>query len=66
MVLLRRGLKERRHESYSGLRIFQVLSVSFLSGLLWWHSDPSNIQDQVLDQQLITVAFEILKCIFSP
>ncbi|XP_057447944.1 ABC transporter G family member 21-like isoform X2 [Lotus japonicus] len=46
-VLLKRGLKERRHESYSGLRIFQVLSVSILSGLLWWHSDPSHVQDQV-------------------
>lgn len=46
-VLLRRGLKERKHESYSGLKIFQVLSVSILSGLLWWHSDPSHIQDQV-------------------
>ncbi|KAI4357886.1 hypothetical protein L6164_001805 [Bauhinia variegata] len=47
MVLLKRGLQERRHESYSGLRIFQVLSVSILSGLLWWNSDPSHIQDQV-------------------
>ncbi|KAI4313992.1 hypothetical protein L6164_026935 [Bauhinia variegata] len=46
-VLLKRGLQERRHESYSGLRIFQVLSVSILSGLLWWNSDPSHIQDQV-------------------
>ncbi|XP_061339254.1 ABC transporter G family member 21-like isoform X2 [Gastrolobium bilobum] len=46
-VLLKRGLKERRHESFSGLRIFQVLSVSILSGLLWWHSDSSHIQDQV-------------------
>lgn len=46
-VLLKRGLKERRHESFSGLRIFQVLSVSFLAGLLWWHSDPAHIQDQV-------------------
>ncbi|KAJ7943231.1 ABC transporter family protein [Quillaja saponaria] len=46
-VLLERGLKERRHESYSGLRIFQVMSVSILSGLLWWHSDTSHIQDQV-------------------
>ncbi|KAI3915191.1 hypothetical protein MKX01_035450 [Papaver californicum] len=46
-VLLERGLKERKHESYSGLRIFQVMSVSILSGLLWWHSDPSHIQDQV-------------------
>ncbi|KAI3932904.1 hypothetical protein MKW92_026170 [Papaver armeniacum] len=46
-VLLERGLKERKHESYSGLRIFQVMSVSILAGLLWWHSDPSHIQDQV-------------------
>nr|AIU41651.1 ABC transporter family protein [Hevea brasiliensis] len=46
-VLLRRGLQERKHESYSGLRIFQVMSVSILSGLLWLHSDTSHIQDQV-------------------
>ncbi|KAG8366541.1 hypothetical protein BUALT_Bualt17G0090600 [Buddleja alternifolia] len=46
-VLLSRGLKERKHESYSGLRIFQVMSVSILSGLLWWHSDANHIQDQV-------------------
>lgn len=46
-VLLRRGLKERRHESFSGLRIFQVMSVSVLSGLMWWHSSTSHIQDQV-------------------
>ncbi|CAJ1932208.1 unnamed protein product [Sphenostylis stenocarpa] len=47
MVLLQRGLKERRHESFSHLRIFQVFSVSILSGLLWWHSDSSHVQDQV-------------------
>ncbi|KAL8518335.1 hypothetical protein ACS0TY_009636 [Phlomoides rotata] len=46
-VLLTRGLKERKHESYSVLRIFQVMSVSILSGLLWWHSDSNHIQDQV-------------------
>ncbi|KAL2546539.1 ABC transporter G family member 21 [Forsythia ovata] len=46
-VLLSRGLKERKHESFSGLRIFQVLTVSILSGLLWWHSDANHIQDQV-------------------
>lgn len=45
-VLLVRGLRERKHESYSGLRIFQVMSVSILSGLLWWHSDTSRIQDR--------------------
>ncbi|XP_065880187.1 ABC transporter G family member 21 [Euphorbia lathyris] len=47
LVLLKRGLRERKHESYSGLRIFQVMSVSILSGLLWWHSDTAHIQDQV-------------------
>ncbi|KAL8227657.1 hypothetical protein R6Q57_015241 [Mikania cordata] len=46
-VLFKRGLRERRHESYSGLRIFQVMSVSILSGLLWWHSETSHLQDQV-------------------
>ncbi|OMO83028.1 ABC transporter-like protein [Corchorus capsularis] len=46
-VLARRGLRERKHESYSGLRIFQVMSVSLLSGLLWWHSNTSHLQDQV-------------------
>ncbi|XP_010528033.1 PREDICTED: ABC transporter G family member 21-like [Tarenaya hassleriana] len=46
-VLLNRGLKERRHESFSGLRILQVMSVSILSGLLWWHSRVSHLQDQV-------------------
>ncbi|KAK6157728.1 hypothetical protein DH2020_011976 [Rehmannia glutinosa] len=46
-VLLTRGLKERKHESYSGLRIFQVMSVAIISGLLWWHSDANHIQDQV-------------------
>ncbi|CAN1153048.1 ABC transporter G family member 21 [Linum perenne] len=46
-VLFERGLRERKHESFSGLRIFQVMSVAFLSGLLWWHSDTSHIQDQV-------------------
>ncbi|KFK39853.1 hypothetical protein AALP_AA3G297000 [Arabis alpina] len=46
-VLLKRGLKERSHESFSGLRIFMVMSVSLLSGLLWWHSRAYHIQDQV-------------------
>ncbi|KAH9300523.1 hypothetical protein KI387_012106, partial [Taxus chinensis] len=45
-VLLQRSLKERRHESFSGLRIFQVVAVSILSGMLWWQSKVSQIQDQ--------------------
>ncbi|XP_076913677.1 ABC transporter G family member 9-like [Bidens hawaiensis] len=45
-ILLRRDLKERRHESFDKLRIGQVLIISFLCGLLWWKSDTSNIRDQ--------------------
>ncbi|GMH24297.1 hypothetical protein Nepgr_026140 [Nepenthes gracilis] len=46
-VLLRRGLKERRHQSFDALKIAQVLVVAALSGLLWWHSSVSHLQDQV-------------------
>lgn len=46
-VLLRRGMKERKHESFSSLRVAEVLVVAFLCGLLWWKSN--NIQDQVTD-----------------
>ncbi|CAA2968961.1 ABC transporter G family member 9 [Olea europaea subsp. europaea] len=46
-VLFRRGLKERRHDSFSIIKIVQVLVVSVLCGLLWWQSDRSHIQDQV-------------------
>ncbi|XP_059664632.1 ABC transporter G family member 9-like [Cornus florida] len=46
-VLLRRGVKERKHESFSGLKIAQVLVVAFLSGLLWWQSDIAHLQEQM-------------------
>jgi len=46
-VLLRRGVKERRHEAFNKLRIFQVLSVATLGGLLWWHTPSSHLQDRV-------------------
>ncbi|KAL3845438.1 hypothetical protein ACJIZ3_002841 [Penstemon smallii] len=48
-ILFKRGLKERRHEYLSGLRIIQVLSTAIIVGLLWWHSDASStksVQDQ--------------------
>ncbi|XP_020696495.1 ABC transporter G family member 14 [Dendrobium catenatum] len=45
-VLLRRSLKERRHEAFNKLRIFQVLSVAILGGLLWWQTPPSHLQDK--------------------
>ncbi|XP_062170526.1 ABC transporter G family member 9 [Alnus glutinosa] len=46
-VLFKRGVKERRHESFSGLKIGEVLVVAFLAGLLWWQSDASHLQDQI-------------------
>ncbi|XP_010518955.1 PREDICTED: ABC transporter G family member 14 [Tarenaya hassleriana] len=46
-VLLQRGVRERRHESFNKLRIFQVVSVAFLGGLLWWHTPKSHIQDRI-------------------
>ncbi|XP_071702278.1 ABC transporter G family member 9-like [Rutidosis leptorrhynchoides] len=45
-ILLRRGLKERRHESFDVLKIAQVVIISLLCGLLWWQSDTAHIQDQ--------------------
>ncbi|KAK7324595.1 hypothetical protein VNO77_28288 [Canavalia gladiata] len=46
-VLLRRDIKERKYESFSGLRIGQVLVVALISGLLWFRSDISHLQDQI-------------------
>ncbi|XP_052171706.1 ABC transporter G family member 14-like isoform X2 [Diospyros lotus] len=46
-VLLLRGLRERRYEAFNRLRIFQVISVSVLGGLLWWHTPTSHIEDRI-------------------
>ncbi|XP_057477937.1 ABC transporter G family member 14-like [Actinidia eriantha] len=46
-VLLLRGLRERRYEAFNRLRIFQVISVAALGGLLWWHTPTSHIEDRV-------------------
>ncbi|KAI3686273.1 hypothetical protein L1987_79947 [Smallanthus sonchifolius] len=45
-ILLRRDLKERRHEAFDALKIAQVVIISFLCGLLWWQSNAAYIQDQ--------------------
>lgn len=48
-ILFVRGLKERRHEYLSCLRIAQVLSTAFILGSLWWQSKidtPKGLQDQ--------------------
>ncbi|KAJ9556144.1 hypothetical protein OSB04_010758 [Centaurea solstitialis] len=46
-VLLLRGLRERRFEAFNRLRIFQVISVAILAGLLWWHTPTSHIEDRI-------------------
>ncbi|CAL1363386.1 unnamed protein product [Linum trigynum] len=46
-VLLHRSLKERRHESFNTLRVFQVFVGALLAGLMWWHSDFRDIQDRL-------------------
>ena len=47
LILLKRSLKERKHESFDFLKIAQILIVAFLVGLLWWQSTISHLQDQV-------------------
>ncbi|KAG6637368.1 ABC transporter G family member 9 isoform X1 [Carya illinoinensis] len=46
-ILIRRGVKERKHQSFSGLKIGQVVVIAFLSGLLWWHTDAHHLQDLI-------------------
>ncbi|KAH1123083.1 hypothetical protein J1N35_006243 [Gossypium stocksii] len=48
-ILFCRGIKERKHDYFSWLRITQVLSTAIILGLLWWQSDSKTIrgrQDQ--------------------
>ncbi|XP_061965526.1 ABC transporter G family member 22-like isoform X3 [Populus nigra] len=48
-ILFCRGIKERRHDYFSWLRITQVLSTAIILGLLWWNSDTNSLkglQDQ--------------------
>lgn len=53
-VLLQRGVRERRFEAFNKLRIFQVISVAFLGGLLWWHTPTSHIADRVRTPRLFS------------
>ncbi|PIN21771.1 Transporter, ABC superfamily (Breast cancer resistance protein) [Handroanthus impetiginosus] len=46
-VLFNRGLKERKYDTFSAIKIAQVLIVAILSGLLWWQSDRDHLQDQI-------------------
>ncbi|VFQ92907.1 unnamed protein product [Cuscuta campestris] len=44
-VLLKRGLKQRKSESFSGRKVAQILAVALLTGALWWRS--IDLQDQI-------------------
>lgn len=49
-ILFVRGLKERRHEYLSFLRIAQVILTALILGLLWWQSridTAKGLQDQI-------------------
>ncbi|XP_062098806.1 ABC transporter G family member 25 [Humulus lupulus] len=46
-ILLQRSLKERKHESFNALRVFQVITAALLAGLMWWHSNYLNVQDRL-------------------
>ncbi|WCJ44159.1 ABC-2 type transporter family protein [Euphorbia peplus] len=46
-ILLQRSLKERKHEAFNTLRVFQVVTAAILAGLMWWHSDFRDIQDRL-------------------
>ncbi|XP_073318107.1 ABC transporter G family member 22-like isoform X4 [Primulina huaijiensis] len=48
-ILFWRGLKERKNDYFSWLRITQVLTTATILGLLWWQSgsdNPKELQDQ--------------------
>uniref|UniRef100_A0A1J3HPG1 ABC transporter G family member 25 n=1 Tax=Noccaea caerulescens TaxID=107243 RepID=A0A1J3HPG1_NOCCA len=46
-ILLHRLIKERRHESFDALRVFQVVAASLLCSLMWWHSDYKDVHDRL-------------------
>lgn len=46
-ILIQRSLKERKHETFNPLRVFQVITASLLAGFMWWHSDFRDIQDRL-------------------
>ncbi|KAJ6807283.1 putative ABC transporter G family member 25 [Iris pallida] len=45
-ILLHRGLKERRHETFNSLRVLQVVATALLAGSMWWRSDIRNVGDR--------------------
>ncbi|CAM0874680.1 unnamed protein product [Alopecurus aequalis] len=46
-ILLRRSLKERRHETFTSLRLFQIIAPALVAGSMWWRSTPLEVQDRM-------------------
>ncbi|TVU26470.1 hypothetical protein EJB05_29018, partial [Eragrostis curvula] len=46
-ILLRRSLKERRHETFTSLRVFQILAPALVAGAMWWRSSPLAVGDRL-------------------
>ncbi|KAL6870853.1 hypothetical protein ACP4OV_014701 [Aristida adscensionis] len=46
-ILLRRSLKERRHETFTSLRLFQIIAPALVAGAMWWRSSPAAVQDRL-------------------
>ncbi|KAH7289688.1 hypothetical protein KP509_30G014400 [Ceratopteris richardii] len=63
VILLVRGMKERRHEYWSALRIIQVVFSAFLSGCLWWRPKQFNPQPQ--DQLGLLFFIAVFWCYLS-
>ncbi|XP_052116848.1 ABC transporter G family member 9-like isoform X2 [Arachis duranensis] len=67
-LLLRRDVKERRHESFSCILIFEVIAAAIITGLVWYKSDISHLQDQLgLLYNMINFwfAFPLYRAIFT-
>ncbi|CAI9754317.1 unnamed protein product [Fraxinus pennsylvanica] len=47
IILLQRNMKERKHETFNPLGVFQVIAASLLASFMWWHSDYRDIQDRL-------------------
>lgn len=48
-ILFWRGLRERRHDYFSWLRLSQIVTTAIIVGLLWWQSNGNNAE-QLHDQ----------------
>ncbi|KAI4320169.1 hypothetical protein MLD38_033675 [Melastoma candidum] len=46
-VLMRRSLRERRHEAFNVLRVFQVIATAMLASVMWWRSEFVDVQDRL-------------------